>query len=166
MPTQERLKELLSYDPVTGLFTWIGSSRHGWNGKIAGCAGIYGGLEYVSINVDGKHHGAHRLAILYMDGYLPDPGIEVDHWDRCGLNNRYANLRITTKSENLCNSKRHKQNKSGVKGVHQNKYGRWIAQIQFNKLGYYLGSFGTLGEAAEAVRAKRIELHGEFANHG
>ena len=67
---QEELKELIHYDPATGVFTWL----------IAPCKNIKDGAEagnlrpdgYRAISNDGKRYYAHRLAFLYMDGEVPE----------------------------------------------------------------------------------------------
>lgn len=74
MLTQARLRELLSYDPVTGVFTW--ACDHGHRAKKGDVAG-HTRDRYTTIGVNGKNHMAHRLAWLYMTGEHPTH--EVDH---------------------------------------------------------------------------------------
>ena len=172
MLTQEYLQSILHYAPESGVFTWIKTSKAGWVGKTAGCIRLHPNckktqnkLHYLVIHILGKLYKAHRLAWLYMTGKFPE-GL-IDHEDGNGLNNKFSNLRPATVFTNNQNSVRPITNSSGYKGVYPHKKnGTWIAQITYNKVQHYLGSFATPEAASEAVRAKRIELHGEFANHG
>lgn len=160
--TQAYLKSRLHYEPSTGDWTWISSPRPGWVGKKANSLNPRG---YVVISIDGISYKAHRLAVLYMTGVMPPE--EVDHDDGIGNHNFYENLRPADRFQNTSNTGRPITNTSGHKGVYPNKKnGTWIAQISHNGKQHYLGSFMTPGEAAEVVRAKREELHGEFAQHG
>ncbi|SRR6266446_2339189 len=86
--TQERLKELLHYDPETGVFSWIlKRPAYGGNKKR--------GHEYVLINdVDGRDYRAARLAHLYMTGEWPKH--KMDHINRIKDDNRWENLRDVT----------------------------------------------------------------------
>lgn len=91
MITQQRLKELFEYTPDTGLF--IRKIRVG--NQIAG--NIAGSLKkdgYVYIKIDSKPYKAHRLAFLYMEGYMPE---EVDHINRDCSDNRWCNLRASNR---------------------------------------------------------------------
>lgn len=138
-----RLKELLSYDPVTGIFSK---------------KGIIGDKGYVLIYLDGKYFAAHRLAWLFVYGVFPQG--QIDHFDGNRANNRIKNLRDGTVSVNQQNLKKAKSsNKStGVLGVSFN--GKiFQAKIQISKKQIHLGNFGNLIDAKEAyIRAKR-ELH-------
>lgn len=72
-----------------------------------------------------------------------------------------------TRSQNNHNQPRRKTNKSGVKGVcWMKKTGKWHGQVCLNYKVHHVGLFDDLEEASIAVRAKREELHGSFANHG
>lgn len=162
--TQERLKELLAYDPLTGVFTWLIRPRHGHvkPGDIAGC--LNGG--YVVIRVDGRPYKAHRLAWLYMTGCFPSD--EIDHINRIKDDNRIANLREASHAENAQNKGLFRNNKSGHKGVSWNtKEQKWFVQICVNGEGMYLGIYECLEAARQAYveAAARYHTHNPVAHH-
>lgn len=157
--TQARLHEFLNYDPDTGLFTW--RMQRAYRFKIGDRAGTsWNG--YILIGVDGIRYKGHRLAWLYVHGEWPDGNL--DHIDCDRSNNRIANLRLATRTQNGGNSRKSKRNTSGFKGVSWNKdTGRWMANIQFNARPTYLGLFDTR-EAAHAAYCEAAQKHfGEFA---
>ena len=99
------------------------------------------------IGIGGSAYKAHRLAILYVDGYMPEG--TVDHIDRCRDHNWYDNLREASHQIQRRNSSASSTSKSGVKGVCFdicNK--RWKAFITVNYHNRHLGLFTTLLEAA------------------
>lgn len=164
---QTRLKQLLHYDPITGKFRWRPRSDRskGWNRKHAGkLAGWVTGDThgYERIAIDGSHHYAHRLAVLYMTGKWPKD--EVDHINRVRDDNRWGNLREASKSENGRNTGLRKTNTSGIKGVSWDRSrGKWLATICVGRVQTALGRFDTKEEAIAARRAAEARLHGDFA---
>lgn len=88
-------------------------------------------------------------------------GMDVDHIDRDGLNNRLSNLRICTRAENLHNGKIKRTNTSGFKGIRKN-HGKWEARMRINGKNKYLGIFAKKEDAAEAYKKYAIKKHGEF----
>jgi hypothetical protein len=155
MITQEELKELLSYDQDTGIFTWNKSKKQ---------AGTLTYSGYKRIIIKNKSYYAHRLVWLYVNGYMPD---YVDHINMNRSDNRLCNLRKATNAENQCNKKITKNNTSGVKGVSWfARDNNWRARIQFDGKHIHLGYFNTIEEAKTAIENTRVELHREFANHG
>ena len=128
--TQARLKELLHYDPETGLLTNV--TERG--GKKAGAtAGALRPNGYVQVCVDYSMYRAHRLAWLYMTGEFPPD--DVDHINGVRNDNRWVNLRAATRGENMQNQRGPRSNsKSGLLGVSWSKQGKkWIAQIKVDK---------------------------------
>lgn len=94
-----------------------------------------------------------------------DVTYQIDHRDGNVRNCRVDNLRTATAPENSWNEKLRAANTSGVKGVSYNKrLGKWTASIRY-RWETWREYFDTIEEAAAAVRAKRAELHGEFARH-
>ena len=162
MISQDQVKGLFNYNQNTGVLTWkVATSRCI---KVGDRAGSVEGDGRVRINIKYNRYRAHRIIFLMFKGYLPE---FIDHIDGDNTNNKIENLRECTKSENSWNAKLAKTNKSGVKGVYQHKTSRsWIAYISHKGRQMQIGSFKTIDEASKAVRDKRNELHGEFANHG
>lgn len=147
--TQSRLKELLDYDPETGVFTQNGVRL----GSNKGCNG------YVRITIGRKSYRAHRLAFFWMNGAWPK--LDVDHINGVRDDNRWRNLREVTRHENCCNIGGAKSNnKSGFLGVSLKKStGRFQAQIY--KAGKYVHlGYHPTAEAAHAAYLKaKDELH-------
>jgi HNH endonuclease len=158
--TQERLHELLRYDPRTGKFRWRVRKKSNHNaGDIAGCRMR---SEYWAVHIDGRRYPAHQLAYLYMEGKWGRP--VVDHRDGNPLNNRWRNLRLSTHSENAANRMRMRSNTSGFKGVvFDRRRGKWRASITKQGRHYPLGSHATADKAHAAYVVKARELYGEFA---
>jgi hypothetical protein len=152
--TVERLRELLHYDPYTGVFKH--RSARAWYAAGA-IAGRSGNGRNCDVSVDGKRYAAHRLAWLYVYGKWPDQ--EIDHIDCNPRNNRISNLRDVSREINTQNQRvAHANNTtSGLLGVSLNKRsGLYRARIVVNKRAHSLGYFKTAELAHEAyVRAKR-----------
>jgi len=100
----------------------------------------------------------HRLVMNYCGPH------DVDHVNGDGLDNRKANLRIASRSENLANGKRSRPNMAGFKGVKRHRGGKhWSAQITVNGKNKYLGWFDSAETAARAYDAAAVDAFREFA---
>lgn len=165
--TQERLKELLHYDPETGIFTWlVMNSRRIKVGSVAGCISVtkrknMSDHPRIMIGVDGHRILAHRLAWLYMTGEWPKE--QIDHKNLNSTDNKWSNLREATNAQNAANNKKRATNTSGFKGVHLNKFGKYEAYITINYKKTHLGNHSTAEAAYAAYCEAARELHGEFA---
>jgi HNH endonuclease len=157
--THERLLELLSYDPETGLFRWL--VARGGTAKAGSIAGSPTMNGYVNISIDGRLYRAHRLAFLYMLGRWPDP--EADHRDLNRANNRWTNLREATSAQNQANVSAHRDNKLGIKGVVQQSSGKYRAQINVGGRQIYLGTWDRSEIASFFYEAAALAFFGEFA---
>lgn len=160
MLTAARLRELLSYDPDTGVFTWlVNRGRMAKAGNIAGHRTKDG---YCHMRIDGKDYMAHRLAWLYMTGQWPTS--TIDHADVDPGNDRWANLREATIGQNLANRRKPPSNTSGFKGVTWHSECRcWMASIKCQRRRFYLGLFDDPREAHAAYVAAAVTHFGEFA---
>lgn len=154
--TQERLRELVVYQPQTGHFFWL--CRRGGLAQDGAPAGWKNSNGYTRITVSGKSYYAHRLAWLYMTGEWPAE--EVDHINGDRRDNRFANLRATTVSLNRANTKRRSDNTSGYKGVcwDRNRK-RWLVRAAGKHVGYF--DTPEAGHAAYVTAA--VGAYGEFA---
>ena len=150
------LKEWLSYDPATGVFTWRKYRRNIKLGDVAGCINQKG---YLYIGFQGKLYRANRLAWFYVHGVMPKG--QVDHIDGDKLNNRISNLRDVDGFVNQQNRKGGNKNASskylGVSFHKQSK--KWLAQIWFRKH-KYIGLYDTEEEAHQAYLAEKSVLEG------
>lgn len=156
--TSARLRELLNYDPETGIFTWAVARTRAAKGTPAG---TIDGRGYIRIGIDGGIYRAHRLAYLYMTGAWPVN--EVDHLDGGTGNNRWANLRDVPRTVNQQNMRAaHKRGASGSLGVSLHKgTGKWRARVWKAGKNKSLGLYATREEAyAKYVEAKRIHHEG------
>jgi hypothetical protein len=144
--TQERLKEVLHYNPDTGIFTW--KVMVGKRAKVGTIPG-YHHCGYIYMGVDNHGYPAHHLAFLYMEGYLPEH--DIDHINRIRDDNRWDNLRHVSRSCNLRNTSVRSTNKSGVTGVGWDKgKKKWGSCIGVNCKVKHLGGFDNLKEAVQA----------------
>ncbi len=156
--TQSRLKEMLLYDPITGLFYWRFARRGIRAGQKAGCDNSHG---YAVISVDNTLHGAHRLAWLYMTGAMPKEHIDHINGDRG--DNRWKNLREATLKENNRSRNSNSNNKSGYRGVCFDKVrNKWKAQITVDRKTKLIGRFDTPEQASEAYKNAAKHHFGEF----
>lgn len=134
---QETLKEQLSYNPETGVFTRNISNNSRY--PVGGVAGSRRKDGYVVIQLGKKKYKAHRLAWLYMTGEWPKQ--DLDHINRVKHDNRIKNLRDIAHQENMANMA-----KSENVGIY--KHGnKWKACVRINNKSQYLGLFTTRAQA-------------------
>jgi len=158
MITQERLKELVSYDPETGEFTNLVT-----RGQIkAGCRPGYVRIQdgYYVMILDGRLYLGHTVAWIYMLGTLPPD--EIDHRDLDKSNNRWSNLRAATPRQNCANRRKRADSKQPYKCVtfHRKK---WRYAVVVDGKRQWSKVFDTPELAHAAYAKKAVEIHGEFA---
>jgi hypothetical protein len=167
----EYVRSRLRYEAETGLLYWLpipSLTRHDktWNARHADkVAGYTDHRGYVFVRLMGTLYLAHRLAWLLHYGAWPS--LDVDHENRVASDNRIANLRLATISENCRNTTIRSNNTSGFKGVHMDsKSGKWTTLISIDGRVTYVGQYETAEIAAEAYRLAASEHYGDFASTG
>lgn len=152
--TAANIKELISYDPLTGQMHRLPDGfppRNNGNG-------------YLRINVGARQYYVHRLAWLYMTGEWPKR--HIDHKDLNPGNNRWENLREATPQQNHMNRPINRNNGTGFKGVnrdHNNKTNPWRARICINGKSVDLGGFATPEQAHARYIEEAVRLYGDYA---
>ena len=150
-----RLKELVSYSPDSGVFTWIAIRQGVKRGSVAGSVTNKG---YVAIRVDGNLFMAHRLAWLYVHDRWPRD--QIDHINGKRSDNRIANLRECLSAENQQNMKRRSDNSSGLTNVcWHSQAGKWRSYITVGGVQRSLGLYTDRADAYRAFERAKRELH-------
>ncbi len=159
--TAERVKEVFSYDPLTGIFTWRVPRPGRKAGEVAGFSRANG---YLKLQVDRRAYLAHRIAFLYMHGRWPVG--QVDHIDGNRANNRIENLREVDQVANMQNRHRAQKNSStGFLGVRKDPRrfaNPFMAQIMIDGKQKHLGNFPTAEKEHEAYLAAKAQLHAGY----
>jgi len=158
-PPQEVVRAHLRYNPETGEFWWsvaVRSKKIKAGDRAARTVNANG---YLTIGLLGRLYLAHRLAWVYIYGYWPNG--DLDHINGNRADNRIANLREATRSQNNANGKLRCDSTSGVKGVSWDVR-RWKAYIDIGRKRHRLGSFKTLEDAIKARRAAEVRIFGKF----
>ena len=84
--TAETLRQILHYNPDTGVFTWIRKPRYAGSGEQAGS---YSTKGYRRVKIGVTSYRAHRLAWFYMTGQWPVD--QIDHINGIPDDNRFSN---------------------------------------------------------------------------
>ncbi len=145
MITQQRLKELLTYNSETGVFVW-GVNRG--RAKIGDIAGQNDRKGYLRIGIEGSRYQGHHLAWLYFFGFMPN---QIDHMNEIKCDNRICNLREATTSENTTYANVNSILRGNKKGCSFNKgVGKWQSSIRRNGKRRCLGYFDSEVDARNA----------------
>jgi hypothetical protein len=170
-------KDLFDYDPDSGVLLWKKRptshfpTERGWkifnrvySGKVAGYKDYQGETPTrIKVGINGVVYPVHQIVWHMTHGPIPD-GMVIDHKDGNPFNNKLDNLRLSTRSQNMWNSRMRKSNALGFKGVSKQRR-KFVASISKNGKPLYLGRFPTPEEAHAAYCKASDELHGQFGRH-
>lgn len=154
MLTREYLLQILVYDPESGELRWRVPKTMGRR-RAESCK------EYRYINIDGEKYRAHQVIWMMQTGEWPS---QIDHKNTIKSDNKWANLRIATQSQNQFNCHVRKHSTVGIKGVSfEKRSGNWYARIRHNGKQRNLGTYSTIEEAKELYDLAASMIAGEFA---
>ena len=134
------IKEILHYEPETGVFTWLVSPRAGWVGKRAGSLRKD---RYRAIKIRGVSYLEHRLAWFYVHGYWPDV---IDHINHDEADNRLNNLRDCDQFIN------HQNRRNARQYAYCKRDKRWIVASTKNGKKTVYGRFKLEDEAKQCAQ--------------
>lgn len=166
LPSLEILDELFAYCSATGTLARKVGHGPAKAGRIAG-ANKQG---YLLVGIGYQQYLAHR--VIWKLWYREDPPMEIDHINGVRHDNKIANLRQASSTQNSANTKAHSDNSTGAKGIswcktHQNYRARVMQQGQTVTNYFAAKKLGSKELAFEAAKKwahdKRQELHGKFA---
>lgn len=125
-------------------------------------ASLYGQFDdmtqkvYVHLRFKGK--GEKQI---YLHRWLMNApkGMVVDHKNDNPLDNRRSNLQIITHAQNLQKKKPGSNNKSGVRGIYQDKKsGNWKVEFWRSDKRIYVGTFSDFMDACDALNEAKENL--------
>lgn len=150
----DRVREILAYEPATGILRWkVNHRKSGIQRKGTVAGSVEGrGPGYIRVTIDDRKYMAHRLIWLYMRGEWP-PAL-IDHKDGNSLNNKFENLRLASLVENNRNT--------SARGYRFDR-GRYIAYVYVDGKQIILGRFRSEDHARAARHAGASQYFGEFS---
>ncbi len=164
--TVEEVREAFDYNAESGSLTWRerpainGYIRHQNKMRAGKKAGGPSGHGYEKIYFMGGFRYTHHLVWIHQQGEAA--ALHIDHINNDKSDNRIENLRLATRSQNLCNRPMQSNNSLGAKGVSRNR-SRYSAKIRVDNVRTHLGTFDTVEEAHSAYCAAAETFHGQFA---
>ncbi len=166
MLTQKRLKEVVTYNPETGIFVWnFGRPAASKDSRAGGIAKKTkpNDANYRQLAIDFVDYTEHFLVMLYMKNVHVTAGT-IYHLNNDKTDNRYKNLVIRKKR--VINKSMSKNNTSGVTGVNWCKRTeKWQASITVNGKTIFLGRHNNKEDAIK-IRKQAVIDYGFEVNHG
>lgn len=160
------MSDLFRYNPRTGVLRW--KTTQGGRVKVGQVAGSlqtnHKGKpyerRYLHVRVDGRFLYVHRIVYEIMTGKSVPKGKQIDHRNNDGTDNRWKNLRIASRSENMMNRTRNRVRVYDLpKGIRLHRRDN----LYVARLGKWQKYFKTVGAAKEAYDAEATRRFGEFA---
>lgn len=137
-----------TYFPETGRFV-------GKRGRTVGHTSPNG---YIMVGAYGRPQYAHRLAVYIMAGEWPPE--DVDHINGDRADNRWENLRLVSRSQNLMNKR---STRELPKNVYKTVAGTYLVALKYEGTTRYFGTHSDLEFACFLAEEVRAKYHGQYA---
>jgi hypothetical protein len=147
-----------------GIWTILDQEDYYLYGHIKWCLGAHRARAYA---ISGARDRKGKIQTISLHGVIMKPrkGLVVDHRNGDSLDNRKANLRLATRTQNSCNKQKTKsKTTSKYIGVSYEKgQKRWAVKVKYRGKSHWVGGFKSEIEAAKARDKAAKKYHGEFA---
>jgi len=145
-------------------FTIVDPHDFYWLNNFHWCVKQNGPRSY-AVRLTNSSNNRTKILSLHREIMKAPPTLLVDHRNSNGLDNRRANLRLATHSQNQCNKGKSRSNSSSrFIGVYlEKRSSRWVAKIVLHGKRIWLGRFNDELSAAHAYDNAAKKYHGEFA---
>lgn len=141
---QAAIRALYAYDPATGVVTKAGRPV-GWPTNTGYLAAT------VTVGSWRRNLRIQRMAWFLQTGEWPPDEMDVEHENRRRADNRWANLSLKSRAQNLWNSSAHRDGGTGVKGATWCRFTqKYRVRIMRRGRNVELGRYPTLAEARAA----------------
>lgn len=163
-PSLARISELLRVDIAAGRAYWVSPPKNHprMQGMEAGAlCPNHSRKLYCVIKID--RHAVKRGHLVFFIAHGRWPAPCLDHINGDSTDDRIANIREATVTQNAWNHKRRAKGSPLPMGVRTTSSGRYQARLAVNKKMRHLGVFDTPEQAQTAYQLARKEAFGEFA---
>lgn len=137
-----------------------------FNAKHAGREAIINvhpaGYRAGRITFNGEGYCVRRCRIIWALFYGAWPTMQIGHRNQDFGDDRIENLREQSGSQRGAYG-RHRPGRSGLRGIHLNDIGGYVANVGVGGRMRYIGTFDTVEQAIAARNAAAIAIHGDFA---
>lgn len=153
MENEKMMFELFQYDKNSGQIFWRKSRPGATAGKEAGSITAQG---YRQICTGGRAYQSHRIAVLLVTGKWPEG--EVDHLNGNRSDNRWENLRVVSRTQNMRNKSFRTVTKSGHAGIYRQN-NKWRVKVGAGAGQIHIGYFDKIEDAIAARLAAEKALN-------
>lgn len=164
--TVKELRQKFKYHPEGYLIRKVKTHTRSFIGEIVFgySSGIKNNLEYKRLKIKKKYIPFHVAIFAVVKNKFPKN--ILDHKDKNGLNNKIANLREATYSQNTFNTKINSRNKTGHRGIFWVKTrAKWKVILCTNKKYHFLGEFKNKLDAIKVQKRFIKKHHKDFSNN-
>ena len=122
------------------------------------------GYRKIGITINGKfyYYKEHRIVWEMFNGEIPK-GLQIDHINGDGSDNRIENLRLSTPSQNSTNRVRKCKKTSNFRNVwYRGDRNKWVSSFVYGGKNYWVGTFETEQEAYLEYERFARKVVGEF----